>query len=100
MAKTLEEHLYRSARTKAEYLDAVTLRRRLQRIAQGLDIHRTGSQDDLDEQNNQNNGMMPGGQNSNFSGNNGTMMAGPACRGRRTRGLLPRQLFRKAFVPA
>ena len=75
MAKTLEEHLYRSARTKEEYLDPVTLRRRLQRIAQGLDIHRTGSQDDLEDQNNQNNRMMQNSQNANFSGS-GTMMAG------------------------
>eukprot|EP00977_Amphora_coffeiformis_P004273 scaffold901_cov167-Amphora_coffeaeformis.AAC.4 len=77
MAKTLEEHLYRSARTKEEYLDPVTLRRRLQRIAQGLDIHRTGSQDDLEDQNNQSNGMMQNNQNADFpNSNNGTMMAG------------------------
>ena len=74
MAKTLEEHLYRSARTKEEYLDPVTLRRRLQRIAQGLDIHRTGSQDDLQgSSNNQNSGMeqnrqmMSGGQNAGWN---------------------------------
>ena len=76
MAKTLEEHLYRSARTKEEYLDPVTLRRRLQRIAQGLDIHRTGSQDDLQDPNNQNNGMMQNNRNSNFSSSNNSMMGG------------------------
>ncbi len=38
MAKQLEEHLYRSARTKAEYLDQSTLKRRLRNIAQSLDL--------------------------------------------------------------
>ena len=40
MAKSLEEHLYRSAQTKEEYLDSKTLKQRLQTIAQGLDLHR------------------------------------------------------------
>jgi len=40
MAKSLEEHLYRSAVTKEEYMDFSTLRRRLQTIAHGLDLHR------------------------------------------------------------
>lgn len=40
MAKSLEEHLYRSAQTKEEYLDSKTLEQRLQTIAQGLDLHR------------------------------------------------------------
>jgi hypothetical protein len=40
MAKRLEEHLYRSARTKEEYLDHSTLKRRLQMIAEGLEAHR------------------------------------------------------------
>lgn len=40
MAKSLEEHLYRSAQTKEEYLDPKTLKQRLQTIAQGLDLHR------------------------------------------------------------
>lgn len=41
MAKSLEEHLYRSATTKEEYLDFNTLKLRLQSIAQGLEIHRS-----------------------------------------------------------
>jgi hypothetical protein len=77
MAKTLEEHIYRSARTKEEYLDPVTLRRRLQRIAQGLDIHRTGSDVDLnDGSGSQNNGMMQNTQGSNFSGSGNINMGG------------------------
>ena len=43
MAKRLEEHLYRSAQTKEEYLDASTLKSRLQEIALGLDVHRSSS---------------------------------------------------------
>jgi len=43
MAKSLEEHLYRSAQTKEEYLDPSTLKTRLQRIAHGLEIHRSSS---------------------------------------------------------
>lgn len=49
MAKRLEEHLYRSAQTKDEYLDSSTLKKRLQLIAHGLESHRTtsgGSNDD------------------------------------------------------
>jgi len=43
MAKRLEEHLYRSAQTKEEYLDPSTLKKRLQMIAHGLEVHRGGS---------------------------------------------------------
>ncbi len=43
MAKSLEEHLYRSAQTKEEYLDPSTLKKRLQLIAHGLEIHRSTS---------------------------------------------------------
>lgn len=43
MAKSLEEHLYRSAQTKEEYMDFGTLRRRLQAIAHGLELHRPSS---------------------------------------------------------
>lgn len=43
MAKSLEEHLYRSAQTKEEYLDSKTLKQRLKTIALGLDLHRAPS---------------------------------------------------------
>ena len=43
MAKSLEEHLYRSAVTKEEYMDFSTLRKRLQNIAHGLEMHRSSS---------------------------------------------------------
>lgn len=43
MAKRLEEHLYRSAQTKDEYLDPTTLKKRLQLIAHGLELHRSTS---------------------------------------------------------
>ncbi|CAB9509249.1 CREB-binding protein [Seminavis robusta] len=43
MAKSLEEHLYRSAQTKEEYLDLSTLKKRLQMIAHGLELHRSTS---------------------------------------------------------
>ena len=38
MAKKLEEHLYRSALTKEEYVDQSTLKKRLQMIAHGLGV--------------------------------------------------------------
>lgn len=43
MAKSLEEHLYRSAQTKEQYLDMSTLKQRLQAIAHGLEVHRSSS---------------------------------------------------------
>eukprot|EP00980_Cylindrotheca_fusiformis_P020978 scaffold7987_cov200-Cylindrotheca_fusiformis.AAC.7 len=46
MAKSLEEHLYRSAQTKEEYLDPSTLKKRLQLIAHGLELHRSTSTSD------------------------------------------------------
>lgn len=48
MAKSLEEHLYRSAKSKEDYMNPTTLKKRLQAIAHGLEIHRTadGSQPD------------------------------------------------------
>jgi Bromodomain/TAZ zinc finger len=41
MAKSLEEHLYRSAKSKEEYMDVTTLKNRLQAIAHGLEVHRS-----------------------------------------------------------
>ena len=41
MAKSLEEHLYRSAKSKEEYMDISTLKTRLQAIAHGLEVHRS-----------------------------------------------------------
>lgn len=41
MAKSLEEHLYRSANSKVEYMDLSTLKRRLQAVAHSLEVHRT-----------------------------------------------------------
>jgi Bromodomain/TAZ zinc finger len=41
MAKSLEEHLYRSAKSKEDYMDLSTLKKRLQAIAHGLEIHRS-----------------------------------------------------------
>ena len=46
MAKSLEEHLYRSAQSKEEYLDQSTLKKRLQLIAHGLELHRSSSTGD------------------------------------------------------
>lgn len=43
MAKSLEELLYRSAKSKEDYMDLSTLKKRLQTIAHGLEIHREGS---------------------------------------------------------
>lgn len=43
MAKRLEEHLYRSAKTKEEYLDPNTLKKRLQTIAHGIEEQRSSS---------------------------------------------------------
>lgn len=43
MAKSLEEHLYRSALTKEEYMDQNTLRERLQNIAQNLESHQSNN---------------------------------------------------------
>ena len=42
MAKKLEEHLYRSAQTKDEYIDQNTLKKRLQMIAHGLGVPKSG----------------------------------------------------------
>lgn len=47
MAKSLEEHLYRSARTKEEYLDMGSLKNRLQAIAQNLEMHRSTSSNSI-----------------------------------------------------
>jgi Bromodomain/TAZ zinc finger len=55
MAKSLEEHLYRSAQSKEEYLDQSTLKKRLQLIAHGLELHRSSSTSDGSS-----NQMMPG----------------------------------------
>jgi E1A/CREB-binding protein len=43
MAKKLEEHLYRSAHTKQEYLDLASLKRRLHLIAEGVGVPRQPS---------------------------------------------------------
>jgi len=61
MAKSLEEHLYRSAGTKDEYLDMATLRTRLQKIAQSLEMHRSKSTGNMSQ----------GSQNSEGSGSRG-----------------------------
>ena len=55
MAKSLEEHLYRSATTKEEYMDQNTLRNRLQKIAQGLESHQSNNGGEMNQ--NQNNAM-------------------------------------------
>ncbi len=47
MAKSLEEYLYRSAQTKEEYMDFSTLRRRLQDIAHGLEVHQSTSSNSM-----------------------------------------------------
>jgi len=47
MAKLIEEHLYRAALTKEEYLDFNTLGSRLQAVARRLDLHRAGSASSL-----------------------------------------------------
>lgn len=41
IARKMEEHLYRSATTKEEYLDRSTLKYRLQEMVNGLEIHRS-----------------------------------------------------------
>lgn len=60
MAKSLEEHLYRSAQSKEEYLDQTTLKKRLQLIAHGLEVHRSSSSGSLGSagSNNINNNML------------------------------------------
>jgi len=78
MAKSLEEHLYRSAQTKEEYLDPKTLKQRLQTIAQGLDLHRpprpAGSQGNSmnPQQQGQDPNMMMG--NNNNMGNSSNIV--------------------------
>lgn len=64
MAKSLEEHLYRSAQTKEEYLDPSTLKKRLQLIAHGLEIHRSTSSSSVNSH---------GSQNKNQNNNQGVM---------------------------
>ncbi|KAL3806032.1 hypothetical protein ACHAXA_006869 [Cyclostephanos tholiformis] len=46
MAKKLEEHLYRSAHTKEEYVDLASLKRRLHLIAKGVGIAKSDEGDD------------------------------------------------------
>jgi len=76
MAKSLEEHLYRSAQTKEEYLDPKTLKQRLQTIAQGLDFHRppraVGGSMNQQQQGQNPNMMMQGNNNNNNMGNMGS----------------------------
>jgi E1A/CREB-binding protein len=43
MAKRIEEHLYRTAKSKEEYLDLRTLKKRLQNVAKDLDLSRSSS---------------------------------------------------------
>ena len=45
MAKKLEEHLYRSAHTKDEYIDPASLKRRLHLIAKGVGIPKPDDED-------------------------------------------------------
>ena len=47
MAKKLEEHLYRTAHTKEEYVDPASLKRRLHLIAKGVGIGIPGEGDGL-----------------------------------------------------
>ncbi len=47
MAKKLEEHLYRSLPTKEEYVDLVSLKRRLHLIAKGVGIAKLDEGDDI-----------------------------------------------------
>ena len=73
MAKSLEEHLYRSAQTKEEYLDPSTLKKRLQLIAHGLELHRSTSSSDHGSAGGSNSGGgISNDQNAsgNSSGNN------------------------------
>lgn len=49
MAKKLEEHLYRSARTKEEYVDPATLKFRLHLIAKGGGISKPEEEEDVVE---------------------------------------------------
>jgi Bromodomain/TAZ zinc finger len=51
MAKSLEEHLYRSAKSKEDYMDISTLKKRLQAIAHGLEIHRSSDDSNSFSQN-------------------------------------------------
>lgn len=67
MAKSLEEHLYRSAQTKAEYLDQSTLKKRLQLIAHGLEVHRSTSSGSI-----QSSGSASGNQNTHGASGNVT----------------------------
>jgi len=46
MTKKLEEHLYRSAHTKEEYIDPASLKRRLHLIAKGVGIPKPGEGDE------------------------------------------------------
>ena len=50
MAKCLEEHLYRTAPTKEEYLDLSTLKQRLELVALGLTNIRQEQQKQLESQ--------------------------------------------------
>lgn len=72
MAKSLEEHLYRSAQTKEEYLDQSTLKKRLQLIAHGLELHRTTSSNSVQSMGSSaSNNMMQTSQSGNNTGNQG-----------------------------
>jgi len=72
MAKKLEEHLYRSAATKADYVDKSTLKRRLQMIAQGLGLGRNSlSGSSLPSSNSSSQSPNPQGENSNPSDSGG-----------------------------
>ena len=49
MAKRLEEHLYRSALTKEEYLNTSTLKKRLQMIAHSLGVQKNPGEKETGE---------------------------------------------------
>jgi hypothetical protein len=69
MAKKLEEHLYRSAHTKEEYVDHVSLKRRLHLITNGVGIAKLDEGDDEGE----------GGDDSSLAaggGGSGCVMSG------------------------
>lgn len=73
MAKSLEEHLYRSATSKEEYLDMSTLKTRLHAVAQNLEVHRSSSSTSLGH--NSVGGGDANSVSSNFSSNNMNQVA-------------------------
>lgn len=69
MAKSLEEHLYRSAQSMEEYLDLTTLKRRLQTIAHGLELHRSNSSVSMKRTDSPSGAQGSSSQHANFANN-------------------------------